>query len=75
MKMTLQETTKTLLGWLESCKNEDQIGLVDQAINVFILHRFLGDKGLPDAVAALMVAMKRKSQSLAPYSLTEENMN
>jgi hypothetical protein len=40
MLLSIQETENTILAWIKSCVNEDQLSLCNEAIDRFITDRY-----------------------------------
>lgn len=67
--MNLQETTDTILIWIESCKTEDQVNLCFNAANEFVYNRFRFEvKGpvMDIAMSDIGIAVCKKLEELNP---------
>jgi len=62
--MTLRETADTLITWVESCRTNEQLSLLDKIIDSHLIIRFKSDKGLPHEVTRVLVALQERSKNL-----------
>lgn len=61
--MNLAQHTETILRWVASCENEQQLNMCRDAVEVFIMNRFkhyVERKQLQDAYTALTIAIEDK---------------
>lgn len=73
--MTLQETIQTMIRWTQSCVNQEQLDLLDNAIDRLVILPFKNHPDIYHETSKLFVAMSEQSKLVIQPAFPVLNMN
>lgn len=73
--MVLRDAADTFIRWATSCVREDQLSLLNEAVDSLIIARYRTDPSLTHEVCRIMVAIQEQAKIVEKEPFLILNMN
>lgn len=73
--MTLRDASDTFIRWAGSCTREDQLSLLNEAIDSLIIARYRADPSLTHEVSRIMIAIQEQAKIVQKEPFPVLNLN